>query len=158
MGPHRGKALAPRRDSRRPAADNWVGRPVPGALRAALDVHEATAVGPDGAEHLFGAMPPNPILGGIVVAAGLGRVRMRAELRHASERNLLALATGAVLAMIAGLLGGRRFVLAPLARLAAAADRVGGGDLGSRADLGRRSGELREVGKAFNRMSAALVR
>jgi len=144
----------------RPAVDGWVGRPAPEALRAAMHVREAAAfeaIGPDGAERLFGAVPSSPILGGIVVAVGLDRTRMLAELRQATKRNLLALALGAVLAMSTGLLGGRRFVLAPLARLAAAADRVGGGDLGSRADLGRRSGEMREVGKAFNRMSAALA-
>ena len=144
----------------RPAADGWVGRPAPEALRAALRVREPAAVeavGPDGAERLFGAVPASPILGGIVVAAGLDRARMLGELRQASERNLLSLALGAALAMSAGLLGGRRFVIAPLARLAAAADRVGGGELGSRADLDRRSREMHEVGKAFDRMSAALA-
>ena len=144
----------------RPAVDGWVGRPAPEALRAALHVREPAAVetvGPDGAERLFGAVPASPILGGIVVAAGLDRVRMLAELRETSKRNLLAVALGAALAMSAGLLGGRRFVLAPLARLAAAADRVGKGELGARADLDRRSREMHEVGKAFDRMSAALA-
>ena len=154
-----GTVAAAARDGR-PAADGWVGRPAPETLRAALRVREPAAVeavGPDGAERLFGAVPASPILGGIVVAVGLDRVRMLAELRRASERNLLALALGAALAMSAGLIGGRRFVLAPLARLAAAADRVGGGELGSRADLDRRSREMHEVGAAFDRMSAALA-
>ncbi len=154
-----GTVVAAARDGR-PAVEGWLGRPAPEALRTALRVSEAAAVeaaAPDGAARLFGAVPSGPILGGMVVAAGLDRIRMLSELRETSERNLLALAVGAALAMSAGIVCGRRFVLAPLARLAAAADRVGGGELGARADLDRRSGEMREVGAAFDRMSAALA-
>ena len=103
-----GTVAAAARDGH-PAVDGWVGRPAPEALRAALHVREPAAVeviGPDGAERLFGAVPASPILGGIVVATGLDPARMLAELRQASERNLLALALGAALAMSAGLLRG----------------------------------------------------
>ncbi|MDP9095760.1 MAG: PAS domain-containing protein, partial [Pseudomonadota bacterium] len=64
---------------------------------------------------------------------------------------------GGIVAILAGTLSARRFVLGPLSRIAAAADRVGEGDLNARADLGRRSGELRELGAGFDRMITALA-
>ncbi|MDO9712739.1 PDC sensor domain-containing protein [Paracraurococcus lichenis] len=144
----------------RPVLNDWVGRPAPAVLRAALQVPAPIAVvaaGPDGVARLFGAVPPDPALGGIVVAAGLDQDRALADLRQLTESTVLALSFGAVLALGAGTLGARRFVLVPLARLMAAADRVGGGDLAARSDLGRHAGSMRDLGAAFDRMAAALA-
>jgi len=140
--------------------DDWVGRQAPGALRAGLEVSAPTAVaafGPDGNPRLFGAVPLDPALGGLVAAVGLDQRRALADLKETLRENLAGILLGAVLALAAGVLAGRRLVLAPLAKLALAAGRVGEGELGARADLGRRSNEIREVGAAFNRMSAALA-
>ena len=154
-----GTVVAAARDNR-PVRDAWVGQPASAALRAALRVTDAAAVeatGPDGKPRLFGAVPPDPALGGIVVAVALDQGRALADLQAATRRNLVGLLLGLLLAVGAGMFGAGRFVLAPLARLAAAADRVGRGELGARADLGRQAGALQEVGAAFNRMSAALA-
>ena len=154
-----GTVVAAARDNR-PVREAWVGQPASGALRAALDVQEAAAVeaaGPDGKPRLFGAVPPDPALGGIVVAVALDQGRALADLQATTRRNLVGLLLGLLLALGAGMFGARRFVLVPLARLAAAADRVGQGELGARADLGRQAGALQEVGAAFNRMSGALA-
>ena len=143
-----------------PVVDRWVGGPAPEALRTALHVSAPAAVtasGPDGNPRLFGAVPLDPALGGIVAAVGLDQRRALADLRAASRDNLAGLLLGAVFALAAGVLGARRLVLAPLARLALTADQAGEGDLQARADLGRRSDKVREVGAAFSRMSAALA-
>ena len=143
-----------------PVVDRWVGGPAPEVLRTALHVSAPAAVtasGPDGNPRLFGAVPLDPALGGIVAAVGLDQRRALADLRAASRDNLAGLLLGAVFALSAGVLGARRLVLAPLARLALTADQAGEGDLQARADLGRRSDKVREVGAAFSRMSAALA-
>ena len=116
------------------------------------------APAPDGIPRLFGALPPDPALGGLTVAVGLDQARALAGLRTALWRNVIGLLLGFGLALIAGQVAAKRFVLTPLADLARAASRVGRGDLGARADLGRQAGAMREVGFAFNRMSFALAR
>ncbi len=136
-----------------------VGSLAPPALRAALAVPAPRAVeaaGLDGKQLLYGAVPADPALGGILVAVGLDRQRAYADLRSAARHNVLGILLGALLATAAAIIGSRRFVLGPLAWLAAAAERVGQGDLDARADFGRRAGKVGEVGAAFNRMAAAL--
>ncbi|MGI4941625.1 MAG: HAMP domain-containing protein, partial [Janthinobacterium lividum] len=142
----------------RPVTAGWIGQPAPETLRAALRTPgPVEATGPDGRPRLFGAVPPDPDLGGIVVAVALDQARALTDLQAATRHNLIGILLGLVLALGAGAFGARRFVLTPLARLADAADRVGRGELGARADLGAQAGELEGVGAAFNRMSAALA-
>jgi len=154
-----GTVVAAARDNR-PATEDWIGQPAPETLRAALHVLEQApieAIGPDGRPRLFGAVPPDPELGGIVVVVALDQERALADLQEATRHNLVGILLGLLLALGAGAFGARRFILAPLARLADAADRVGRGELGARTDLGEQAGALQGVGAAFNRMSAALA-
>ncbi len=152
-----GTVVAATRDNS-PVREGWVGQPAPGTLRAALQAPgPVEAIGPDGRPRLFGAVPPDPDLGGIVVAVALDQERALADLQAATRHNLVGILLGLLLALGAGAFGARRFILMPLARLADAADRVGRGELGARADLGEQAGELLGVGAAFNRMSAALA-
>ena len=144
----------------RPIHADWIGRPAPKPLIDALTVSTPQvieAVAPDGKLRMFGAVPPNPALAGNSVVVALDRERAFADLRAASLRNMLGLGIGGVVALVVGSLSARRFVLGPLARIGAAANRVGAGDLNARADLGWRSGELRELGAGFDRMIAALA-
>ncbi len=142
-----------------PVTEGWAGAPAAPALMAVLTgpPGPVRTTGPDGVRRLFGIVPPDPALGGLRVAVGLDDAATMTDLGPAGLRNAAALLLGALLAATAGALWARRFILAPLARLAAAADRVGAGDLGARSDLGLRSQELREVGDAFDRMSRALA-
>ena len=143
-----------------PIKADWIGQPAPKALLAALTVTAPRVVdirSPDGVLRRFGAVPANPALVGNMAVVGIDRERAFSDLRAASLRNLIGLGLGGVVAVLAGTLISRRFVLGPLARIASAADRVGAGDLNARADLGRRSGELRELGAGFDRMIAAIA-
>ncbi len=143
-----------------PIKADWVGQPAPRALLDALSVTTPRVVdirGPDGVLRRFGAVPADPALVGITAVVGIDRERAFSDLRAASLRNLLGLGLGGIVAVLAGTVIARRFVLGPLARIANAADRVGAGDLNARADLGRYSGELREVGAGFDRMITALA-
>ncbi len=143
----------------RVADGDWIGRPVPAPLLQALHgpAGAMVATGPDGKPRLFGITAADTRMAGLRVTVGLDEGRALRELDRATAWALGALALGVALAMVLAGLGARRFVLRPLARLAEAADRVGRGELGARADLGRRAHEVREVGAAFDRMSAALA-
>ena len=155
----RGIIVAAAQDGMAIRAD-WVGRPAPVSLIAALKVATPQVVdidGPDGMRRMFGAVPPNPALVGNMVVVAVDRDRAFTDLRAASLRNLLGLGIGGVVALLAGAFSARRFVLGPLAQIAAAANRVGAGDLNVRADLGWRAGELHELGAGFDRMIAALA-
>jgi len=68
---------------------------------------------------------------------------------------LAALAAGVVALILGGILV--RQITAPLGELAQAADRIAGGDLGTRVEV-TGSDELDRVGSAFNRMAASLSR
>ena len=143
-----------------PVKAAWIGRPAPKALLAALNVSTPRVVditGPDGVLRRFGAVPADPALVGLTAVVGIDRERAFSDLRAVSLRNLLGLGLGGIVAVVAGAFGARRFVLGPLARIVTAADQVGAGDLNARTDLGRRSGELRELGAGFDRMIAALA-
>ena len=143
-----------------PIPGAWIGRLAPEELRAALRVSAPRVVemlGPDGKLRLFGAVPANPALAGNIAVVGLDRERAFADLRDASMRNIVGLLIGGVLALVVGLISARSFILRPLARLSAAADRVAAGDLQARADLGWRSGEIRELGAVFDRMITAVA-
>ncbi|WP_237481489.1 ATP-binding protein [Lichenibacterium dinghuense] len=154
-----GTVVAEAKDGR-VQADGWTGKPIPADLRAALATPKPKlvgATGSDGRTLLFGILPPDPRLGGLTVAVGVDQALALSDLHGQTRSSLLGLALGAVLAMAAATVGARRFVVAPLLRISAAAERVGKGDLGARAELGRRGGEVREVGAAFDRMSTALA-
>ncbi len=154
-----GTVIAASRDGEAVEAD-WIGRPAPPGLLQALSVSAPELIeaeGPDGRTRSFGALPEDPALAGLKAVVGIDRRRAFSDLRAASLRNLLGLGLGGLVALVVGGLSARRFVLGPLARIAAAADRVGAGDLNARADLGRQAGDLRELGAGFDRMIAALA-
>ncbi len=147
-------------DDGRPMLDGWVGRAADPALRRALGTAVPAsfeAAGPDGSARLYGAVPPDPALGGMLVAVALDQGRTFSGLNRTGLRNALGLALGASLALTGALIGRRRLVLAPLATLSATAERVGQGEAAAREALGRQAGGLKEVGVAFGRMSEALA-
>ena len=98
-------------------------------------------MGLDGRMRIAGVVPADPDLVGITAAVLLDREQ--AFVQTSGRRGSVTsagLVLGAVLALFAARLGAGRFVVAPLLRLAAEADRVGRGELGGRADLGHRTG------------------
>jgi signal transduction histidine kinase len=111
------------------------------------------AIAPDGPEHIF------------IPVTRSGRLEGALEMEKFGPRPLpwawwrFALAIFVVVAALSTMAGGVANQLArPLERLAHAADRIGGGDLGFRTDLagGRRrwvAQEVRDVAVSFNRMA-----
>lgn len=76
----------------------------------------------------------------------------------AADRAIVAVVAsgvGLILLLIAAVAYQRRTVVQPLRRLAAAASRLAGGDLGVRVEVGG-DDELGEVGRAFNAMAASM--
>jgi signal transduction histidine kinase len=90
-----------------------------------------------------------PVVGTLFVERPSGAVRLAA----ASAAGLLALA----LALIAGVMLLRRWVVAPLARLAGDAERIAGGQLAV-APISSRTREVVEIGAALRGMAAGLRR
>lgn len=116
-----------------PAGDEGTGRDGPVRLRG----------------HGFGWTMRLPAVGGQLVLAGEDR-------HHDPTRGLLFI--GAVLVALAlGSFPLARSIVAPVERLTLAARRLGGGDLGARADV-RARGELGELGRAFDEMADRLER
>lgn len=113
----------------------------------------ATMLGrPDGkreitARYATHSLESGPIVGTLFVEHPSGAVRLAA----ASAVGLLALA----LALIAGIVLLRRWVVAPLARLAADAARIAGGELDV-APVSSRTREVAEVGAALRGMADGL--
>jgi signal transduction histidine kinase len=90
-----------------------------------------------------------PVVGTLFVERPSGAVRLAA----ASAAGLLALA----LALIAGVMLLRRWVVTPLARLAGDAERIAGGELAV-APISSRTREVVEIGAALRGMAAGLRR
>jgi PAS domain S-box-containing protein len=87
----------------------------------------------------------------------LGLARGSNSRRHATRAAVIGVSALVVLllAILAAALLVGRWVVAPLRRMAAAAARLGRGDLSARVDEGGQ-GEVRDLGRAFNRMAASV--
>jgi signal transduction histidine kinase len=127
------------------AASKFAGSFVTQALATALERPEGKReLATRYAEH---AVQSGPIVGTLFAPHPSGAVRLAA----ASAVGLLALA----LALIAGVVLLRRWVVAPLARLAADAERIAGGELDV-APISSRTREVAEVGAALRGMADGL--
>jgi signal transduction histidine kinase len=136
------------------APDGTVTKPVlvPEAGRLVTPALATTLSGQDGKRELTTRyvvhdLSNGPIVGTLFVAHPSGAVRLAA----ACAAGLVALA----LALIAGIVLLRRWVVAPLARLAADAERIAGGELDV-APINSRTREVAEVGAALQGMADGL--
>lgn len=113
------------------------------------------ATGLDGVERVFGYTPL--AARGVSVGAGIDRRAAFAEIDASTRRAVALILAGMVLAMLAAVLGSRRFIEAPVAQLAAAARRWRRGDLTARAALPRDGSELARLGAVFDDMAGMLA-
>ena len=132
--------------------------PVLSALRSARG--EGTVDAPDqhGVKRLYGFVPLPGLRAGLVLAVGLDQEAVLAQadarLRRGVALALVAMSVAVLLAMAFA----RWSLLRPIAALAAAAGRLGTGDLVARARVGARvAPELRALSAAFNAMADRLA-
>ncbi len=81
-----------------------------------------------------------------------------AESNRNLQRNLIALAIGAVLALVIAWIGTQFFFLHQVNALVKVTKRLSAGELNARAEWAYGSGELNQLARAFNEMAAALQR
>ncbi|HEV2605177.1 MAG TPA: HWE histidine kinase domain-containing protein [Microvirga sp.] len=89
----------------------------------------------------------------LFIATGISRSAAFAPINEATRRVLLLLGLSLILALVAGVVGGRLFVGRPVNRLVAAAARWREGDYTQRAEIAPSQGEFTRLASAFNSMA-----
>jgi two-component sensor histidine kinase len=120
----------------------------------AMPVGTLTARGVDGRMRIFGHVPLQLSPGErLTLGVGVDRATAFAEYRKASRSALLLIGIGAAVALIVAWGLARWFLLAPIRRLLAAAERWGGGDYTYRVTLRDQRNELGRLGCSLNHMA-----
>ena len=148
---------------RHPEPKKWVGRKMAdrSIVRTILSSRtEGTDIGldVDGAQRLYGfvPLPKDGKTRGMHVAVGIPTAVAFAEPNKIARWNLLYLVIIASLAMLLARVVADQFVLQPIQALVHATKRLAGGDLGTRAAVRGRRGELGQLAGAFDEMAATL--
>ena len=141
-----------------PDQSTWVGRQLePDRLaRIAASVGTASdATGWDGRRRIVAITKPEGPLSSLTLSVGRDRAALFADIDAATQRGVVLILLGAVLAFAAAFLGGRAFIRRPVDRLLRAAAAWRGGDLTARTGLAG-VGEFGQLGSAFDGMAGAL--
>ncbi len=143
---------------RRPDQETWAGRKLsPERLSRLMRDGEGThsVEGLDGRERIVGVAKPGGALAGFHVVIGRDRETAFMDIDAATNRGVTLILLGALLAVLATLLAGRRFIERPVQRLLRGAAAWQGGDLSARTGMTGRS-EFGRLGAAFDAMATTL--
>ena len=143
---------------RRPDQEAWAGRMLPPERLAKLmreGESTRTVEGLDGRPRIVGVAEPGGVLAGLRIIVGRDREVAFTDIDDATERGVTLILLGAALAVLAALLGGRRFIERPVQRLLRGAAAWQGGDLGARTGMSGPS-EFGRLGAAFDAVVATL--
>ena len=146
---------------RYPEPEKWIGRSVSGSpiFSTILDKGEGAVemTGLDDVPRLYAFTSiRNGSEANLFVSVGIPTLLAYAETKHLLLVNLAILGGIAVLAMIAALVYANRYVLYPVKTLADTTRRVAAGDLSARTGIGTAPGELPQLARAFDEMTANL--
>ena len=149
--------------ARYPDPGEWMGKsvadgPVFRALQSQGGEGTITAPDVDGTQHLhaYTRLHRAEEGGDVSVIVSIPSQVALAEAARTLRRNLLGLGLVAMLALGAAWVGGDRFILRHVTRLAGAAQRLAGGDLDARTGLPVGPGELDQLAQAFDHMAESL--
>ncbi len=123
---------------RRPDHAAWVGRKLSGERLARLmraDETTRSVEGLDGRARIVGIAKPDGALAGFNVIVGRDRETAFADIDAATYRGIAVILLGALLAVLATLLAGRRFIERPVRRLLRGVAAWQGGDLDARTGM-----------------------
>ncbi|MBV9687026.1 MAG: response regulator [Alphaproteobacteria bacterium] len=95
---------------------------------------------------------------GLYVGVALTREDAFAPVNRASIAGFTIITAGLLLGLVMAWLGAQRFISRPIGKLMAAASQWSRGNFGARADVGKGSSELAELGRTFDSMAALLQR
>ena len=139
----------------------WVGKSLPPDFWSALSANRGQVVdlpGLRGNPRITGIAPATPDdLDSVTVAVGLSPKLAFADIDAATRRGLILIGLGAVLALVAAVLGGTAFIRRPVRRLLQAASAWRMGDLSARTGISG-PGEFGQLGEAFDAMASGLQR
>ena len=115
------------------------------------------AKGVDGVERIFGYVPPALSPKDFFLSAGESKDAAFATIDHVTERGILLIWLGLLLATYAAWLGGRTFIKRPIQDLLQVANEWRNGNYAARSRLKERLSEIGQLGAAFNEMAAAVA-
>ncbi|UIN36900.1 HWE histidine kinase domain-containing protein [Methylobacterium oryzae] len=143
---------------RRPDHQEWVGRKLSAErLSRLMQADETTrsVEGLDGRQRIVGIAKPDGALTGFNVIVGRDREVAFADIDAATYRGITVILLGAILAVLATLFAGRRFIERPVRRLLRGVAAWQGGDLDARTGMSGPS-EFDRLGAAFDAMATTL--
>jgi two-component sensor histidine kinase len=137
----------------------WVGKTLPPDYWSALKENRGKVIdltGLRGTMRITGIAAETPDdLDSVTVAVRLSSAAAFADIDAATQRGVILIGLGALLAVVAALLAGRALIRRPVRRLLQAASAWRLGDLGARTGLSGPS-EFGQLGEAFDAMAAGL--
>jgi signal transduction histidine kinase/DNA-binding response OmpR family regulator len=111
------------------------------------------AKGVDGVERIFGYVPPALPPGDFFLSAGESKAAAFATISGITQRGIVLILLGFVIAAFAAWMGGRRFIQRPIANLLQVSGEWRTGDYSARAQVKDRQSEIGQLGLAFNQMA-----
>jgi signal transduction histidine kinase len=146
--------------SRRPDPEHWFGKKISPEISAALASQPdrpLLVAGPDGVErlHTFARVGSHDI-SDYTVTIGIPSDGITAAARQGQWRGLGALAASSALALLAAWFVGNVLIVRRVRRLAATADRIASGALGTRTGLAYEKGEIGQLARSLDDMALAL--
>jgi signal transduction histidine kinase len=112
--------------------------------------------GVDGIVRIFGYLPAQLPPYDLFLSAGMSKAEAFAPIDAASQRGILLILLGLVLALYAAWMGGRLFIRRPINGLLHAAAEWSNGNYDARAQIKDPGSEIGRLGSAFNNMAAAV--
>jgi two-component sensor histidine kinase len=142
-----------------PHHSEWVGKSLPPDYWSALKENRGKVIdltGLRGNMRITGIAAETPDdLDSVTVAVRLSSAAAFADIDAATQRGVILIGLGALLALAAALLAGRALIRRPVQRLLQAASAWRKGELGARTSLSGPS-EFGQLGEAFDAMAASL--
>ncbi|GEM_PF-436132 len=145
--------------SRRPGAASWLGKPIPGALwrTAAARPRPAVLTDSDGIERIYAfARVGGPTLTDYTVMIGVPQDAVVARAQSDQMLAAVGLCATMVFALLAAWFGGDMLIARRVRTLAATANRIASGSLGTRTGMRYGNEEISELARSLDEMAAAL--
>jgi len=138
--------------ARVPLPETFVGTVIPDDFQKLVHADEPGVLevrSQDGTERVLGYRPIALQTSPLYISAGFSKAEAFAPINRSTMINALAIAGGAALAFLASIFIGDRFLVAPIARIAAVMQRWRDGDLSARTTMTPRD-EIHAVGAALD--------
>ena len=141
--------------ARVPFADRFVGTVIPDAFQTLI--HSASpgvieVKSQDGTERILGYRPIDLPRNPLYISVGFSKEQAFAPINRATLVNTLSIIGGALLAFVAAVLIGNRFIVKPIHHIAQVMEDWRGGDTNARTGMDSKKGDLGTVGATLDRL------